>query len=105
MIKKYNEFVDNDIYINVDVKKLMERVEHECGNKSNLDDIVENESYKEVVENGYDSIPLIIDKIKKNECHMIWFRALNEITHENVNIPKYDNINNYWKKWALDNGY
>lgn len=111
-VKKYNEFVDNDVYISVDIKSSMEKVEHDCGNKSNLDDIVVHPSYKDVVQNGYESIPFIIEKINIDKCHPIWIRALNEITGEypeNVlyekGIYKSSEVRKIWKKWALNNGY
>jgi hypothetical protein len=103
-IKKYNEFMNNDIYIDVDVEKLMEEVEQDCGNKSDLNVIAEHKSYKEVVDNGVDSIPSIIKNI--DNCHVIWMRALNEITGKSVyDIYKTSDMRKFWKKWALDNGY
>jgi len=104
-IKKYNEFFNNENYVKPDIKKLMNDVEYDCGNKSDLNVIAEHNSYKEVVKNGVKSIPFIIEKINKNECQMIWFKAMSEITNNYTNICKYDNINNYWKKWAIENGY
>lgn len=105
-IKKYNEFFDTDMYIEVDVVKLMEKVEHDCANKSDLDAIAEHKSYKEIVENGTDSIPFIMEKINNNKYHVIWFRALNEITGRSVyDIYKTSDMINFWKKWASDNGY
>lgn len=105
-IKKYNEFVNYDTHIEIDVKLLMEKLEHDCGNISDLDIIAEHDSYQEILDNGYDSIPFIIEKINNDKCHMIWFKALSEITNNYIEeISKYDDINNYWKKWASENGY
>jgi hypothetical protein len=105
-IKKYNEFYNSEIYINIDVKKLMNRVELDCGNISDLDVISEHKSYKEVVNNGFDSIPFILKKINENKCHVIWIRALNEITGKSVyDIYETARMIEFWKKWALENGY
>lgn len=104
-IKKYNEFYDTESFVDVDVEKLMNEVEKDCGNKSDLDVISEHKSYKDVVKNGQDSIPSIIEKIKNDNCHMIWFKALEEITNIYNDHYKYDDINNFWKKWAIKNGY
>ena len=45
-----------------------------------------------------------MEKINKRECHMIWFNALSEITN-NYPKGKYDDINSFWKKWSIENGY
>lgn len=109
-IKKYNEFMDYDVDIDIDVKKLMEEVEHDCANKSDLGVIVEHKSYKEIVKNSYDSISIIIENIDR--CHVVWFRALNEITGEYPDKELYDKgiyntseVRKIWKKWASENGY
>jgi hypothetical protein len=106
-MKKFNEFINNDIFINIDtdVKKLMDEVEDDCGNMSDRNEITKHKSYKKIIENGENSIPFIIEKINNNNCHMIWFKALGEITGNDPQICKYDNVNNYWKMWAINNGY
>ena len=83
----------------------MNEVEDDCGNMSDRNDITKHESYKKIVENGESSISFIIEKINNYECHMIWFRALNEITGYDPQISKYDDINIFWKTWAINNGY
>jgi len=104
-IKKYNEFVDYDAHVDIDVKTLMEKLESDCCNKSDLNVIAEHKSYKEIVDNGYNSISDIIENI--DNCHVIWFRALNEITGEKsiYDIYKASDMRNFWKKWASENGY
>jgi nucleoside-diphosphate-sugar epimerase len=66
--------------------------------------IAEHNSYKEIVKNGYESIPSIIENI--DNCYVVWFRALNEITGKSIyDIYKTSEMRKYWKKWALYNGY
>jgi len=101
-IKKYNEFVNNDIYVDVDVKSLIETVRCECGNKSDLNVIWNNASYKKVIENGKESIPYLLENLS-----MVWFHALEEITGEKPypKGTKPQEKREEWKKWAIQNGY
>ena len=106
-IKKYNEYLDNS-YSNI--KLMIQKLESDCANKSDLDIISNHESYEKIVKNGRKSIPFILENI--DNCHVIWFRALNEITGQYPEEKLYEKgiydtseIRKIWKKWLIENGY
>lgn len=86
------------------IKKLMKELEHYCGNKSDLSVISDCEDYKEIVRNGLESIPFIIENV--DNCHVIYFRVLNEITGRSIyEIYETDKMRKDWKKWATEHDY
>ena len=100
-IEKYNEFLKYNE--NSNIKELIEKVKYECGNKSDLNSIYENENYQKIIMQGYNSIPYIFENFS-----IIWLKALEKIT----NIELYEEyslttseMKNIWKKWASENGY
>jgi len=105
-IKKYNEFITNDTYINIDVKNLIETIEKKRGNCSVLPKVWSLPEYKKIIENGTDSIPFLLEKLNDNTA-MFWLQALTEITSEEVDkdaLKSGDRIN-AWKTWGIKNGY
>jgi hypothetical protein len=101
-LKKYNEFVDNNIIIS----KFIEDVEIKCGNMSDLNKISENLSYKKIIENGKMSIPFLLEKLNDQTC-MFWIDALRKITGEypDKNYIKTKDIKQAWLDWGTKNGY
>ena len=100
-VKKYNEFLDTNVYI--DIKKLIEEVNFECGNISDLNKIYSNSKYQKIIECGEKSIKFIFDDFKT-----MWIKALEDITNEKL----YDDysittseMKEIWKNWAIENGY
>jgi len=102
-IKKYNEYIDTDIYTDIEIKSLIDKVEFECGNKSDLNIIYENSNYKEIINIGTESIPHILENFT-----IKWIKALEEITkvklYEDFSLSTQD-MKNIWLKWAKENGY
>lgn len=95
-MKKFNEFVNNDFLIN----NLIEDAEN-----SNLPDlklISQRESYRNIIKIGNSVIPYLL---KRN--NIIWDNALSEITGEGLKSLDFDTKErmNYWKNWAIKNGY
>ena len=69
---------------------------------SSISEIVNNSSYRAIINLGEDALPLIIDDLKKTDTH--WFYALESITGENpikkehrgvIPMMKVD-----WIEWA-----
>jgi len=102
-LKKYNEFVDNDRVI---LEKFIEDVEIKCGNMSDLDKISKHPSYIKIIENGRESIPVLLKKLNDQTC-MFWIEALRKITGENPDKDyiKTQDIKKSWLKWGMQNGY
>lgn len=95
-MKKFNEFVDNDFLI----KNLIEDAEN-----SSLPDlklISQRESYKNIIKIGKSTIPYLLER-----DNIIWDNALSEITGEGLNSLEFNTKErmNYWKNWAIKNGY
>lgn len=102
-LKKYNEFVNNELII---IKNFIEDVEIKCGNLSDLDEVAKHPSYKKIIENGKKSIPLLLEKLNDQTC-MFWINALQKITGENPdkNYIKTKDIKKSWLNWGIQNGY
>jgi hypothetical protein len=74
---------------------------------SSLDDIVNNDSYQEIIKMGHRAIRLILDDLQKSPKH--WFYALRAIT--GVNPIKQSasgdvrKMTDAWVKWGRKEGY
>jgi hypothetical protein len=106
-INKFNEFVDQHEII---IKKLIE--EAESTNKSDLYAIADREPYKKVIEMGEYAIPFLLEKVINGSA--LWNIGLCCITGVNYdnnvdNLNFYhinsDEVKDFWKKWASENGY
>ena len=100
-VKKYNEFLDTNVH--VDIKKLIEEVNFECGNISDLSKIYNNTKYQKIVECGEKSIKYIFEDFKT-----MWIKALEDITNEKLYEDYLINTSEMkvlWEKWATENGY
>lgn len=107
-INKFNEFVNQDEII---IKKLIE--EAEATNKSDLYAIADRVPYKKVVEMGEYAIPFLLEKVINGSA--LWNIGLCRITgvdydKYNINDLNFYHVNNdevrdFWKKWASENGY
>jgi len=96
-IIKYNEFIDNELSIILNLIKESEDI-----NLPDLELISQTESYRKVVSYGKKVIPLLLERNS-----IIWDRALSEITGNGLSPIDY-NVKerlNYWKNWANQNGY
>jgi hypothetical protein len=66
----------------VDVKerfrKLADEWEKEVGNVSSLTAMARHQKYRQIVDLGWDVVPLMLDDLRRNRG--FWFPALNEIT-------------------------
>jgi len=94
-IKKYNEFVDNDIYI--DIENLIKNIEKDYPNVSELYFIHNHPLYDKIIKNGKDSISYLIEKLDDNSC-MYWINALEKITNKEF-VGKFDELKEQWKNW------
>ena len=98
-IKKFNEYVNNDKII---VENLMNDVQRQCGNMSDLERMSQSESYRNLVNYGKKAIPFLLE-----ETSPYWLAALNELTELNLDTTKY-NHSKQWqiiKEWSKENGY
>lgn len=103
-VNKYNEFINNEQML---IIKLIEEAEHT--NSSNLEAISQREPYRKVVEFGEKVIPYLLER-----NIIMWNIALSELTGEKFE-PYIDEVGFYhldsnevkefWKKWASENGY
>lgn len=102
-INKFNEFVDND---DVYIENIINNIEVNFGNCSDLDVISNSEMYKKLIEKGNISIPFLLEKLDDQTC-MFWINALRIISGDNPdkNYIKTSDIRESWKKWAKENGY
>ena len=55
---------------------------------SNVHAMTNSPAYREIIEMGYDVVPLIIYDIEERETGF-WYYALNELIGESPEIPKY----------------
>ncbi len=94
-IKKINEFVDESL-----IYSLIERAESTPS--SDLEFISKRESYRSVVNLGEKVIPYLIERNS-----IVWDIALKELTKSGLPSEDYTTTERveYWKKWAIDNGY
>ena len=87
----------------ITINSLIKDVENKYPNCSLLNRISEHESYKKIIENGYVSIPYLLEKLNHNTA-MFWIYALYKITGEDVNKDAFnskDKIDS-WKNWGID---
>jgi len=105
-IKKFNEFMEYDIIIDTNIEKLINDVEKDCGNVSELSVIHNHPSYLKIIKNGKSSIPQLLEKLDDNTS-MFWIEALHEISGEtpDAHYTKTKDIKESWKKWAILNGF
>jgi hypothetical protein len=78
---------------------------NEIAGVSDLDEIVENENYQEIISMGYDVVQFIIDDLKRSPKP--WFYALREITGDSP-IPanaagNLQQMTDAWLSWAKKN--
>ena len=100
-IEKFNEFVNNDKFINEDeLLKLIE--DADTTPFADLEKISQGESYIKVVSIGEKVIPYLLDR-----SLVIWDRALSEITGDGLDPLKYSSLERkqYWENWGITNGY
>jgi len=102
-IDKFNEFVDNDDFI---IEKLIENVETDCGNCSELSIVYNHPSYIKIIEKGKKSIPFLLESVD-GDFRAFWFNSLRIITGDDPDkdFIKTEDIRNSWKNWGVENGY
>ena len=103
-IKKFNEYIDNEVYVKIDVKQHIDIVERKMGNCSDRVVIADHPSYKKIIENGTDSLPYLFEMVYDGNC-IFWRIALESIT--NIKSPKLDSqgITDFWINWGKEHGY
>lgn len=96
-INKFNEFISSEESV---LLKMIE--EAESNPSSNLEEIFNSKSYKDVISVGEKVIPLLL---KRNL--IIWDRGLSEITKTGLDPLNYDTSERkeFWKNWAKKNGF
>ena len=96
-IRKFNEFINNNQLL---IEDLIKKAEHT--NLSNLEAISKRESYVKLVEFGEEIIPYLLER-----NNIIWDIALSKITGCGLNPLDFNTSkrSEYWKKWAIENGY
>ncbi len=94
-IEKFNEFLNNTELI-----IMIEKVE--ITPLSDLQRISEQPMYEEIVKMGINVIPILLKRDS-----IIWDIALSKITGEGLDPLKHgvSERKDFWKKWAVDNGY
>ncbi len=74
---------------------------------SSMTEIIDNMSYREIIDMGKDALSFIFDDLKKNGGH--WFFALRQITGDDPVRPEdhghYEKMRSFWLDWAERNGY
>lgn len=90
-MKKFNEFVDNDIIV---IKKLID--ESENTNLPDLKMISERDSYKKVISYGRKVIAYLLERDS-----IIWDIALSKITGDGLNSLEYSTSDrlDYWNNY------
>ena len=85
-----------------DIEKLINDVEKDCGNVSELSVVYEHPSYKKIIKNGKSSLPYLLEKLDSNTC-IFWVKSLQEITGEypDEKFTKTSDIIESWKKWSI----
>ncbi|MBN7814209.1 hypothetical protein [Algoriphagus pacificus] len=111
----HSNFIGNSIFIKELYKdQLSKRFENlksiwesETFFSSSIDEIVNNNAYRGIIELGPEVLPLIFEDLKANESH--WFYALESITNENPIETEHRGIfsemKNDWLNWATLNHY
>jgi hypothetical protein len=77
---------------------------------SNVNQIIQNSNFKQLVSLGPSAVPYIIDEIKLNPSNLVWSLNLilnKRISKENVTVSQACSL---WVKWwekqsTIDNGY
>lgn len=98
-ITKFNEFVDNSVYIN----EMISTIEYKYKNQSDSNIVENDDDYKELI--GKDNI--IQNILERIDYTNMWYSTLCKLTgvdHNNY-ITKTSEKNSFWKKWAKENGY
>jgi len=97
IIKKYYEFINNNISMDLNIQKIIENIEIDFPNESNLDKIWDHPSYNKIIQNGKKSIKYLIEKLDTPSC-VFWFKALESITNMSFS-GKPKEKKELWKDW------
>lgn len=98
-IIKYNEYINNDIYI----KELIINTESKYKHHSDSQLVETDENYQKIL-NIKNIIPFLLERIDETN---IWYSTLVKLTgvdHYKF-IEKSSERNTFWKNWAKENGY
>jgi len=103
-IKKFNEYIDNEVFTKINVRDHIDIVERKMGNRSDLGEVAEHPSYKKIIENGTESLSYLFEMVYKGNC-IFWRRALESII--GIESPRLNSqgITNFWINWGKENGY
>lgn len=99
-MKKINEFINNNEILNK-FNNLKNILFHETAHLSNTDDIKNSNSYKEILKNGKDFLPFIINNILEGNgfsYRMLLTDIVGDITDtKNITSSEYKKIiSNWW---------
>jgi hypothetical protein len=91
-VKKINEFVNESL-----IYSLIEKAESTPS--SDPEHIANREPYLKVIEMGERVIPYLVER------SYIWNIGLKKLTGVDPVGTNSEGIMEFWKKWAIDNGY
>jgi len=105
---KINEFINNDELLN-NFNKLNKELFYETAHISNIDEIKNSNSYKEILSYGIDILPIVMNEIiNNNGSYTLCFIVFDIVGRGSIDIPESDRgyvskIKEHIKKWWLEN--
>ena len=109
-MKKINEFINNSDHKLVETfTKLNKELFYETAHISDIDEIKNSNSYKEILSYGSDILPIVMNEIiNNNGSYTLCFIVFDIVGRRSINIPESDRgyvnkIKNHIKDWWLDN--